>query len=324
MRHEAVRVPKVSGDGALSVSDIAAPVAAPRSAVVGDNRFGGSGDGSNRDGDRGDHPAAPAVTEPPLAKHKYLIAFAVVLAALMQVIDSSIRQCSAARHDGESGRQSGRDSVGLNRIHPRVCDRDPTHRLARLVLWAQEILRGSIILFTLASFFCGASRSLGTLILWRIVQGMGGGALMTVSQAVLFVPLTTITLAELTHAELPHGTGLYNFFRQLGGSFGIAGIATLLTHYTAQFRATLGENVRIGDPVSMGRVNMLTHGFIARGADPFTAHQRALSILESSITGQASVIGYGRVYVLSAVLIVILIHFCCSFVRRSQHLAAVT
>src|SRR4051812_24574026 len=45
---------------------------------------------------------------------------------------------------------------------------------------------GSIILFTLASFFCGASHSLGTLIFWRIVQGIGGGALMTVSQAVLF------------------------------------------------------------------------------------------------------------------------------------------
>ena len=45
---------------------------------------------------------------------------------------------------------------------------------------------GSIILFTAASFFCGAAHSLGALIFWRIMQGIGGGALMTVSQAVLF------------------------------------------------------------------------------------------------------------------------------------------
>ncbi|HUQ82117.1 MAG TPA: MFS transporter [Gemmatimonadaceae bacterium] len=48
---------------------------------------------------------------------------------------------------------------------------------------------GSIVLFTAASFFCGASRTLGTLIFWRIVQGIGGGALLTVSQAVLFEAL---------------------------------------------------------------------------------------------------------------------------------------
>ena len=45
---------------------------------------------------------------------------------------------------------------------------------------------GSIIVFTAASFFCGASHTLALLIFWRIVQGIGGGALMTVSQAVLF------------------------------------------------------------------------------------------------------------------------------------------
>ena len=45
---------------------------------------------------------------------------------------------------------------------------------------------GSIIIFTVSSFFCGSAGSLSMLIFWRIVQGVGGGALMTVSQAVLF------------------------------------------------------------------------------------------------------------------------------------------
>ena len=83
-----------------------------------------------------------------------------------------------------------------------------------------------------------------------IMRGVGLG--------MMFVPLTTITLAELSPRELGQGSGLYNFFRQLGGSLGIAAIATLLSHYTAQFRAILAEHISIGDPVTMNRVDMLT------------------------------------------------------------------
>jgi DHA2 family multidrug resistance protein len=43
----------------------------------------------------------------------------------------------------------------------------------------------SVFLFTLSSMMCGASRTLGTMVLFRIIQGIGGGALIPVSQAIL-------------------------------------------------------------------------------------------------------------------------------------------
>jgi len=132
-----------------------------------------------------------------------------------------------------------------------------------------------------------------------IMRGVGLG--------MMFVPLTTITLAELSHRELPQGTGLYNFFRQLGGSLGIAAIATLLSHYTAQFRAILAEHISIGDPTTMTRIDMLTRGLVAKGADQWTARARALELLDRQLMGQASVIAYSRIYVLSASLILGLI-----------------
>src|SRR3954466_8801133 len=104
-----------------------------------------------------------------------------------------------------------------------------------------------------------------------IMRGVGLG--------MMFVPLTTITLAELSHRELPQGTGLYNFFRQLGCSLGIAAIATLLSHSTAQFRAILTEHVANGDPVTLSRLDMTTRAMIARGADQWTARARALSLM---------------------------------------------
>ncbi len=44
----------------------------------------------------------------------------------------------------------------------------------------------SMILFTVASYMCGASESLWALVFWRFIQGIGGGALLSTSQAILF------------------------------------------------------------------------------------------------------------------------------------------
>ena len=132
-----------------------------------------------------------------------------------------------------------------------------------------------------------------------ILRGLGLG--------LMFVPLTTITLAELAPEELPQGTGLYNFFRQLGGSFGIAGIATLVARYTQQYHAVLTEHVSAGDPAVVARIEGMARGFMSRGADAVTAHQRALAILDRQILGQASILAYSRIYVLAALLILCLI-----------------
>jgi len=44
---------------------------------------------------------------------------------------------------------------------------------------------GSIGLFTFASVMCGLSGSLNALVFWRVVQGLGGGGLISTSQTIL-------------------------------------------------------------------------------------------------------------------------------------------
>jgi DHA2 family multidrug resistance protein len=46
--------------------------------------------------------------------------------------------------------------------------------------------------------------------------------------ALLFVPLTTLAMADLKGPEIGQGTGLNNMMRQLGGSFGIATLTTII------------------------------------------------------------------------------------------------
>lgn len=45
---------------------------------------------------------------------------------------------------------------------------------------------GAFGLFTLASLVCGVAQSISMLILWRVIQGLGGGALQPIAQAILF------------------------------------------------------------------------------------------------------------------------------------------
>ncbi|MFT4033239.1 MAG: DHA2 family efflux MFS transporter permease subunit, partial [Siphonobacter sp.] len=44
----------------------------------------------------------------------------------------------------------------------------------------------SIIIFTIASYFCGQATTLGDLVVWRFIQGIGGGALLSTSQTIIF------------------------------------------------------------------------------------------------------------------------------------------
>ncbi|HTX59083.1 MAG TPA: DHA2 family efflux MFS transporter permease subunit [Verrucomicrobiae bacterium] len=78
----------------------------------------------------------------------------------------------------------------------------------------------------------------------RLVQGVGLGF--------LFVPLTTISLSDVPIHELAGATGVYTLIRQLGGSFGIAILTTLLTHQTAVAWNTLAAGVTQSHGYSVG------------------------------------------------------------------------
>jgi DHA2 family multidrug resistance protein len=59
----------------------------------------------------------------------------------------------------------------------------------------------------------------------------------------LFVPLTTVTLAAVPKEELAGATGVSTLLRQLGGSFGIAILTTLLAREAAIAQNALASGV---------------------------------------------------------------------------------
>jgi DHA2 family multidrug resistance protein len=128
-----------------------------------------------------------------------------------------------------------------------------------------------------------------------ILRGVGLG--------LIFVPLTNASMAELEVRELAQGTGMFNLTRQLGGSLGIAIMATLLTRFTTHTKELLNEHVTRMDPLSLGRLDQLTRGFVARGMDATLAHQEALTVIDRQIGAQASVLAFSKLYLLSGAVL---------------------
>ncbi|HXT15927.1 MAG TPA: DHA2 family efflux MFS transporter permease subunit [Gemmatimonadaceae bacterium] len=129
-----------------------------------------------------------------------------------------------------------------------------------------------------------------------IMRGVGMG--------LIFVPLTSATMAELKVSELAQGTGMFNLTRQLGGSLGIAIMATLLTRFTVEKKALLTEHVTTMDPTSLGRLYQVTQGLISRGVNPIIARTEALAVIDRQIQAQASVLAFSRIYLISGAILV--------------------
>ena len=118
--------------------------------------------------------------------HRYIIAITVTLAAIMELIDTSIVNVAIPHMMGNLGATLDQIAwVSTGYIVANVIVLPITGWLSSY-FGRRRYFAGSIALFTIASFFCGNSHSLGELVAWRIVQGLGGGALLSTAQATLY------------------------------------------------------------------------------------------------------------------------------------------
>ncbi|MFM2136127.1 MAG: hypothetical protein RL021_1527 [Bacteroidota bacterium] len=138
--------------------------------------------------------------------------------------------------------------------------------------------------------------------------------------SLLFVPLTTLALSGLEPKDIGQGTGLNNMMRQLGGSFGVAIITTLLHMRQGLHRARLIENISIFDSETGGRFEQIRQTMIAKGMSIAEATQAAQKALEGMVVRQSYLLGYMDAFWLTGVffLICIPLLYLQKFKRRSR------
>ena len=117
---------------------------------------------------------------------KWIIVVTIITSTIIELIDTTIVNVSINTMSGNLG-ASLEDTAWVITSYAiaNVIIIPMTSFLAEKIGRKQYYI-GSIILFTLASAMCGFSHNLWELVAFRFFQGIGGGALLSTSQSILF------------------------------------------------------------------------------------------------------------------------------------------
>src|SRR5438874_1444036 len=127
-------------------------------------------------------PTAVEEREPP---HKWLIAGSVMIGTIMAVLDTSIVNVALADMSGTLGATIEQITwvvTGYMLANVLIM---PIIGMLASRFGRKNLYLASLAIFTIASMLCGLARSLETMVLVRAFQGIGGGVLMTIAQAIL-------------------------------------------------------------------------------------------------------------------------------------------
>jgi DHA2 family multidrug resistance protein len=147
-------------------------------------------------------------------------------------------------------------------------------------------------------------------IFWpQVFQGFG--------MAFLFIPITTMSVSHIAKPKMGNATSIFNLVRNIGGSFGIAIMTTFLSRRSQFHVNRLGENVSIYDFQTQQMFGGLRAFFIARGADAYTAGQRALAAMYGMVQQNAAMKAFIEAFWVMSVLFVSVVPLV--FLMTEQH-----
>ena len=131
-----------------------------------------------------DPASTPAAVWRPRA-NPWLIALAVMLATFMVILDTSIAVVALPYIAGNLGATQDESTWVLTSYLVANAIILPASTWFSGFFGRKRFLVGCTVIFTVASLLCGLATSMTMLVLARVLQGLGGGAMQPLSQAIL-------------------------------------------------------------------------------------------------------------------------------------------
>ncbi|NVB80253.1 MAG: DHA2 family efflux MFS transporter permease subunit [Kofleriaceae bacterium] len=116
---------------------------------------------------------------------KWTVAISIAFGSIMATIDTSIVNVALPAIRGELGASLQEITWISTAYMIAMVLIMPLTGFLGSFFGQKRVYLASLILFTLGSVLCGTARSLEMLVLWRVLQGIGGGALQPTQQAIL-------------------------------------------------------------------------------------------------------------------------------------------
>jgi DHA2 family multidrug resistance protein len=115
----------------------------------------------------------------------WIIAATVAMAAFMEVLDTSIANVALPHIAGSLGASQDESTWVLTAYLVSNAVVLPMGGWAASVIGRKKFFMMCIVIFTIASFLCGIATTLPLLLLFRVIQGAGGGGLQPMAQAIM-------------------------------------------------------------------------------------------------------------------------------------------
>ncbi len=135
----------------------------------------------------------------------WLVAAAVMLPTFMEVLDTAIASVALPYIAGSLSASNSEATWVLTSYLVSNAVILPASNWFGRRFGRKRFLLTCVIIFTTASFFCGAAPTLAVILLARVIQGAGGGALQPLSQSIL---LESFPPAKRAAAMAAYGLGV--------------------------------------------------------------------------------------------------------------------
>lgn len=123
------------------------------------------------------------------------------------------------------------------------------------------------------------------------------------SMGMLFTALSTVSLYEMPREKMAQASGMLNTIRQLGGSLGVAIMATILSTRVTFHTQTYGQALQANSETlhqTMGRLNFFVQHHAGKG--PEVASQLSQRILVENINNQGYIQGIDDVFMIATAI----------------------
>jgi DHA2 family multidrug resistance protein len=137
-------------------------------------------------------------------------------------------------------------------------------------------------------------------IFWpRVVLGVGMGF--------FFIPLTTMTMSSIRKEEMGNATAIFNLLRNLGGSFGVAFVTTMLARRAQFHQVHLVEHLTPFNRNFQLYAPQISRTLQDKGVIPSLSDQGGLGLIYGEVVRQASMLSFNDVfYLLSTMMMFVL------------------
>ena len=139
----------------------------------------------------------------------------------------------------------------------------------------------------------------------------------------VFVPLATVAMGTLADEQIGNASGIYNLFRNLGGSIGISIVNTIVARHSQLHRTELSHSMSSQNPLFYRALGN-AQGLMSFHASTVDAMHRALKLLEGTLDQQAALWSYvdDFRYLALACFATVPIGFALKKISRGKRVAA--